>query len=156
MTTGNGWRRRSTSGVNGSESKSTRETVATKQDKLTAERLRERLHYDAETGVFTRRFGSGHARAGDMAGTVHRTGYVRISIDGGKYTAHHLAWLYVHGVWPSDQIEHINRKRSDNRIANLRERRHRVALRRPARPTVVERDAYFASLVAERKQRFGW
>ena len=154
MTTGNGRRRRSTSGVNGSESKSTRETVATKQDKLTAERLRERLHYDAETGVFTRRFGSGHARAGDMAGTVHRTGYVRISIDGGKYTAHHLAWLYVHGVWPSDQIEHINRKRSDNRIANLRERR--AALRRPTRQTEVERDAYFASLVAERKQRFGW
>ena len=130
--------------------------TTTKQDKLTAERLRERLHYDAGTGVFTRRVGSGHARAGDMAGTIHSTGYVRISIDGGKYTAHHLAWLYVHGVWPSDQIEHINRKRSDNRIANLRERRHRVALLRPASQTGVERDAYFASLVAERKQRFGW
>jgi len=115
--------------------------TTTKQDKLTAERLRERLHYDAGTGVFTRRVGSGHTRAGDMAGSVHRTGYVRISIDGGKYTA---------------QIEHINRKRSDNRIANLRERRHRVALRRPARQTEVERNAYFASLVAERKQRFGW
>ena len=58
--------------------------TTTKQDKLTAERLRERLHYDAGTGVFTRRVGSGHARAGDMAGTVHRTGYVRISIDGGN------------------------------------------------------------------------
>jgi hypothetical protein len=122
---------------------------------LTAERLREQLRYDAETGVFTRRVGSGHARAGDMAGTVHSTGYVRISIDGGKYTAHHLAWLYVHGVWPY-QIEHINRKRSDNRIANLRERRHRVVLRRTARQTQPERDAYFASLVAERKRRFGW
>ena len=128
--------------------------TTTKQDKLTAERLRERLHYDAGTGVFTRRVGSGHARAGEMAGTVHSTGYVRISINGGTYTAHHLAWLYVHGVWPSDQIEHISRKRSDNRIANLRERR--AALRRPTRQTEVERDAYFASLVAERKQRFGW
>jgi hypothetical protein len=52
--------------------------------------------------------------------------YVRISIDGGKYTAHHLAWLYVHGLWPSDQIEHINRKRSNNRIARA------SAPRRPA------------------------
>ena len=94
--------------------------VTTKQDKLTAGRLRELLHYEPETGAFTRRVGSGHARAGDMAGSVHRTGYVRISIDGGKYTAHHLAWLYVQ------------------------------------RPTEVEREAYFASLVAERKQRFGW
>ena len=58
--------------------------TTTKQDKLTAERLRERLHYDAGTGVFTRRVGSGHARAGEMAGSVHRTGYVRISIDGGN------------------------------------------------------------------------
>jgi hypothetical protein len=129
-------------------------TVATKQDKLTAERLRERLHYDAETGVFTRRVGSGHARAGDVAGTVHRTGYVRISIYGGKYTAHHLAWFYVHGVWPSDQIEHINRKRSDNRLVNLNERR--ATRQRAAQKTRAEKNAYFASLVAERKQRFGW
>ena len=121
---------------------------------LTAERLREQLRYDAETGVFTRRVGRGHARAGDMAGTVHRTGYVRISIDGGKYTAHHLAWLYVHGVWPSDQIEHINRKRSDNRLVDLKERR--ATRRRAAQKTRAEKDAYFASLVAERKQRFGW
>ena len=128
--------------------------TTTKQDKLTAERLRERLHYDAGTGVFTRRVGSGHARAGDMAGTVHSTGYVRITIDGGKYTAHHLAWLYVHGVWPSDQIEHINRKRSDNRLVDLKERR--ATRRRAAQKTRAERDAYFASLVAERKQRFGW
>jgi hypothetical protein len=130
--------------------------TTTKQAKLTAERLRKRLRYDAETGLFTRRVGSGHAHAGDMAGSVHSTGYVRICIDGGRYTAHRLAWLYVHGVWPSGQIDHINRNRSDNRIANLRERRHRVALRRPALQTEVERDAYFASLVAQRKQRFGW
>jgi hypothetical protein len=130
--------------------------TTTKQDKLAAERLRERLRYDGGTGVFTRRVGSGHARAGEIAGSVHSTGYVRIGIDGGKYTAHRLAWLYVHGVWPSDQIDHINRNRSDNRIANLRERRHRVALPLPARQAESERDAYFASLVAERKQRFGW
>ena len=67
-----------------------------------------------------------------MAGSVHSTGYVRIGVDGGKYTAHCLAWLYTHGVWPSDQIDHINGNRSDNRIANLRERRH---LPRPARQT---------------------
>jgi hypothetical protein len=126
--------------------------TTTKQDKLTAERLRERLHYDAETGVFTRRVGSGHARAGDMAGSVHSTGYVRIGIDGGKYTAHCLASLYMNCVWPSDQIDHINGNRSDNRIANVRERRH---LSRPARQTEPETDAYFASLVAERKQTFG-
>ena len=35
--------------------------------------------------------------------------------------AHRLAWLYVHGVWPKDQIDHINHVKTDNRMVNLRE-----------------------------------
>lgn len=31
-----------------------------------------------------------------------------------------MAWLYVHGDHPKDQIDHINRVRNDNRIINLR------------------------------------
>jgi hypothetical protein len=36
------------------------------------------------------------------------------------FLAHRLAWFYVHGVWPPVLIDHINGKRSDNRIVNLR------------------------------------
>ena len=32
-----------------------------------------------------------------------------------------MAWLYVHGKFPSDQIDHINLDKLDNRIVNLRE-----------------------------------
>lgn len=35
--------------------------------------------------------------------------------------AHRLAWFYVHGVWPTNEIDHINRNKSDNRIENLRD-----------------------------------
>jgi hypothetical protein len=35
--------------------------------------------------------------------------------------AHRLAWLYVHGKYPTDAIDHVNRERDDNRISNLRE-----------------------------------
>lgn len=44
-----------------------------------------------------------------------------MNLDGRLYLAHRLAWFYVHGVWPSQQIDHINRCRTDNRLVNLRE-----------------------------------
>lgn len=92
-----------------------------KQDKLTAERVRELFHYDPETGVFTRRISrqGQHGRVGEIAGYLKPCGYVNIWI-GANYMAHRLAWLYVYGEWPNGQIDHINRVRNDNRIGNLR------------------------------------
>lgn len=59
-------------------------------------------------------------RAGDRAGST-KNGYVIIRINGRGYRAHRLAWLYVYGQWPTLMIDHINGKRSDNRIENLRD-----------------------------------
>jgi len=88
---------------------------------LTQERLKEVLDYNPETGVFVWRVSKGPCKAGSVAGNAHITGYVLIAIDGKKHRAHRLAWLYVHGVWPDKDIDHINRIRTDNRIANLRD-----------------------------------
>ena len=91
---------------------------------LTAERLRELLRYDQETGVFARRISTGrHGRwnAGTGAGYLDSsTGYLKIWVDGTRYYAHRLAWLYAYGKWPENQIDHIDRCKSNNRIANLR------------------------------------
>src|SRR5437763_71078 len=88
---------------------------------LTAERLRELLDYAPETGLFYWRVRRGSAGAGREAGTEHTLGYRMIQIDGFNYYAHRLAWLYVNGKHPAAMIDHVNRNRADNRIANLRQ-----------------------------------
>jgi hypothetical protein len=88
---------------------------------LTAERLRELLNYDPLTGVFSWRVnGRGRSGVGTVAGGSNHK-YKRIAIDKKEYFVHRLAWLYVHGCWPTEDIDHINGDPSDNRIANLRE-----------------------------------
>ncbi|GJH22455.1 HNH endonuclease [Caballeronia novacaledonica] len=87
---------------------------------LTQEILRSILDYDPATGHFTRKSGRGGTVTGSRAGTLRR-GYIWISVNNKLYVAHRLAWLYVHGRWPKEQIDHINMVKSDNRIENLRE-----------------------------------
>ena len=88
---------------------------------LTAEYLRSVLHYDPETGIFTRKVStSTNVKVGDVAGCPDGQGYLRLGLQSRRYQAHRLAWLYMSGEWPKDQIDHINRIRTDNRISNLR------------------------------------
>lgn len=88
---------------------------------LTKERLKELFFYDPNTGLFRRiKNVKGHS-TGSLSNCQNAKGYVQIMIDYKNYTAHRLAWLYVYGKWPEDQIDHINRIKNDNRIANLKE-----------------------------------
>jgi hypothetical protein len=80
------------------------------------------LSYDSETGIFTwRTRPSNNMQAGDIAGSVVGGGYRQIRVNGRMMLAHRLAWLYVYGVNPSGEIDHIDGARENNRINNLRD-----------------------------------
>ena len=97
---------------------------------ITQKQLKEVLKYDPKTGIFVWIAGRGNRmRSGDIAGGVKTNGYIEIKIDGKPYKAHRLAWLYVYGYFPENQIDHKNRIRAANKISNLREASRQCNLR---------------------------
>ncbi|AHC94018.1 hypothetical protein CH29_gp65 [Achromobacter phage JWAlpha] len=88
----------------------------TDQDVLAA------LDYNPITGVFTWKVKrNNQTLPGQQAGSVNNEGYVTIPVMGVYYAAHRLAWLVSYGCWPVNQIDHVNRIRTDNRLCNLRD-----------------------------------
>jgi len=89
---------------------------------LTQERLKELLSYDPETGIFTWLEANGpRAVVGERAGGIHHSGYRYIQIDNVAYGAHRLAFLYVFGYLPENEVDHRDRVRHNNKFLNLRE-----------------------------------
>lgn len=92
---------------------------------ITQATLKELLHYDPDTGVFTWRVRpSRRVYIGDEAGSVYQRGnacYRDIKIDGVKYLAHRLAWLYTYSEFPAGQIDHIDGNGLHNWIINIRD-----------------------------------
>lgn len=94
-----------------------------KNKPITHERLLQVIDYDPDTGIFTWRAApSATRRAGEVAGCINKhLKCILIGIDNHRYYGHHIAWFYVHGEWPEDEIDHRNSDRLDNRILNLRQ-----------------------------------
>ena len=80
------------------------------------------LHYDPETGIWTRLV-DGYRfcyRKGDRADRASHGGYRRISIGVKKYYSHRLAVFYMTEKWPPAGVDHKNTDTTDNKWGNLR------------------------------------
>lgn len=96
---------------------------------LTAEYVRRELDYDPDTGELRRK------STGKRVGSKTSNGYLATSVGGKTYLAHRLAWLIAYGAFPREDIDHINRDKSDNRLKNLRDvpRKLNIENRNPTR-----------------------
>lgn len=89
---------------------------------LTQERLKELLSYSPETGLFTWIGSRSNARAnGTVVTCENAAGYVVVRLDGKLYRCARLAFLYMTGEWPKDEVDHINGCTANDRWANLRD-----------------------------------
>jgi hypothetical protein len=88
---------------------------------LTQEELKRQVLYDEETGVFTNKITRNpRALKGAIIGNDNGKGYLFMQLNKNKYYLHRLAYLYMTGEMPINEIDHINGVRHDNRWINIR------------------------------------
>jgi len=97
---------------------------------LTQKELKKQVHYDPITGIFTRILVKhGLHDIHKPIGTPLRWGHLAASISGKRYLLHRLAFLYVEGYMPENEVDHIDRNPGNNKWDNLREVSHLCNMR---------------------------
>lgn len=91
-------------------------------NEVPVERLFEVFDVDFEQGLLFWKNPTGkRVGAGSIAGSKDSHGYLRVRLDHKRFKIHRVIWAMKYGAWPVNQIDHINRDPSDNKISNLRE-----------------------------------
>lgn len=89
--------------------------------KVTIERLREVFRYDPDTGKFYQLVSNRRGfMSGAEVGFLNVQGYMCVHIDGYQMRCNRVAWAIHYGVWPTERVDHEDRDKINNRIANLR------------------------------------
>lgn len=88
---------------------------------LTIEEIKEYFSYSPETGqVFWKKRPSNRVLIGAEVGNHNDQGYKICRFKGKALRVHHIVWALNTEELPKRFIDHINGKRDDNRIENLR------------------------------------
>lgn len=97
---------------------------------LTQETLKGILHYQPDTGAFTRLTACRGRSVGSIAGTCKNDGRVHIKVLQINYLAARLAYLYVTGKFPNAYVHHKNGDLSDIKWSNLESSYNKVQFKR--------------------------
>ena len=79
-------------------------------------KVRPQSHFPTQKGckVFNSRL------SGKVAGYAHNRGYLAVNVNGYTYLVHRVCWALSTGEWPTEDVDHINGIKDDNRLVNLR------------------------------------
>lgn len=88
---------------------------------ITQVELKRCVKYNPKSGVFTRLISVPHSKAGTHITGENAEGYIVFSVSGYRTKAHRFAFLYMEGKLPTEEVDHINRVRNDNRWDNIQE-----------------------------------
>jgi len=88
---------------------------------ITYDRVRELFDYRDDGRLIWKIASNNNIKIGYVAGFIGNHGYCTIQADGKAYPTHRLIYFWHHGYMPENNLDHINRIRTDNRIENLRE-----------------------------------
>ena len=93
---------------------------------MNQEELKMHIHYDPDTGLFTRigfvdRWGN-YRKVNNPLTKVSAGGYLILMLKGKAHKAHRVAFLYMEGQMPDKdmEVDHIDGDRGNNKFSNLR------------------------------------
>lgn len=87
---------------------------------ITQERVKELFDYHPD-GYLIRKITQGTSKKGKVVNSLDGNGYFATKINGKTYSVHRLVYLIHYGKFPKNQLDHIDRCKTNNKIENLRD-----------------------------------